>query len=380
MTLPKKLLRLLYFLCFFSIVIYWLFWPNMENGTEHFIQKHNSEGISEHMSSFPTVHMGAVTTGEKFADKSLQLIKNILLFTRASLHWYVFTTDASAEFMMNMTESWPDAFKKRLLIIKPTLGCSKWCDYIHDYHPSGSHLKECVFSGIENMNLTSHTNKLIFVDLDIFVVDDIINLWNFFPIFNDHHIMAMSRADLRYFMSNYSQYMFDKLYGANTGVILMFLSHIPGFNFEEKYIEASKDHTYYEKNPERPIRHIDDQNIMNAVFYKYPHKLLTLGCKWNYRGSMDHICSPGHPFHCNEANSQGVSLIHAYSDAFFPKSHYSGVYNCVLNLDMSRVEDTVQCIRKGIEYFKFQRNRSCQVQLNNLQPLELTLDKYYPLL
>ena len=335
----------------------------------------NSERIFRDKSV--TVHMGAVTYGEVYVNKTLHIIQTTLLLTEANLQWYVFTTDDSADIILNSTKEWPDYLKTRLTVIKPALHCLKWMNHVGSFHLGGIHIKQCVFSGIENMNLTKYTDKMIFVDLDIFVVDNIVLLWNHFHIFDDQHVMAMSRADLRYIKLKYSHYMYDRVYGANSGVILIHLGHLSGFNFEEKYIQYAKERKYYQNGETENIKMNDDQNVLNVLFYKHPYKLLTLGCKWNYRGSMDATCSPGNTFHCDEATSQGVSLIHAYSDTFFTRSHYAAVYNCTIALHLRRVEDTIKCMRKGIEYFKLKRNRSCPLHLINLKPLEIALNKRF---
>ena len=326
----------------------------------------------------PTIHIGAVSFGQKYAEIVLKNIQFSLLLTTANIQWYVFTIDNATDIIEAGIQSWPDNFKRRVSVVNIPLVCTKWKEHIKAKVLRGVALKPCVISDFENTVLKDHTDKFIFIDLDTFIMDDLMHLWNYFSIFTSDHIMSLARADFRYLLLKYSQYSYDQRYGINTGVILVNFKNMAGFDFEERYIGCSKEEIYFESNETRDIGKKDDQNILNVLFYKYPYKILPLGCNWNYRGSMDLECTAGSTKNCDEAISQGVSLIHTYSDTYLSNSHYSAVYKCSVDLDLNNVNETVRCLHAGIQTFKKGREKKCSLHVNNLGPLERALNRLYP--
>ena len=326
-----------------------------------------------------TVHMGAVSYGKKYGLAVLAAIKLILLLTDASLQWYVFTNDNTTEIITSGVNLWPDSFKNRLTVTEVPLHCNKWMVYFNNSYPlKGMALKQCVFTGIQYSFVRNYTDKLIFVDLDTYIFDDIIHLWNWFSLFTEDHIMALARADHRYLTLGYSQYTYDQRYGINSGVVLMHLKRMADFNFEDKYIHCSKLKHYYRNPHTKNINSKDDQNVLSLLFFKYPHMVLPLSCNWNYRPSMDATCDPGDTFNCDEAISQGVSIIHAYgSSHFFLRTNFVVVYNCTQTMNLYDVDETVRCLHAGITFYKNKRREKCQLHMNNLRPLETALKKHH---
>ena len=65
--------------------------------------------------------------------------------------------------------------------------------------------------------------------------------------------------------------------GLNSGVLLMNLTKMREFHFEERVFE------YYEEFKTRI--EIGDQDILNILFHFYPEKMFELPCNFNYRTS-----------------------------------------------------------------------------------------------
>ena len=394
-----QIVKLILCFCLFFLLISWrsnIFFKERITSFEdcqQYLQEHLGRSVSrnlsdQHQQDFQdateqplTVHMGAVSYGAEYAMLVIVTIKTILLLTDANLHWYVFTTDNATEIIMSDVTQWPESFRSRLMVSEVPLTCDKWHMYFNNKTRPlrGMAIKPCVLTGIEHSIVKDYTDKMIFIDLDTFIVDDIVHLWNRISMFTEDHIMSLDRADFRYIMLGYSKYSYDLRYGINSGVVLINLKHMAGFNFEDKYIECSKQKVYYTINETDSIYNKDDQNVLNVLFYKYPYKILPLSCNWNYRISMDHTCEPGHSKNCDESISQGVSLIHSYSGSrYFLKTDYAAVYNCTQMIDLDYVDDAVRCLHRGIASFKTNRVKVCLFQVNNLRPLETALKKHHP--
>ena len=317
-----------------------------------------------------TVHIATISYGTKYVNYSLRLMKNILLLSKASsIMWHVFTTDDSVRRMNHKISFWPLEYSKRICVKQASLVCDQWLMYhgVKAEELIGHKIKACMMYGWEYTSIKNFTDHIIYIDLDVIVIDDILNMWRLFDNFGTKHIMSLSRADYRYVHHPNFTETHDGLFGLNAGVIMIHLKHLSRVDFAERYLSCSKEDVYPDG-----IHNTDDQDVLNVYFSKYPDQILPLGCNWNYRLMME-WCSTLNIHACIEGQKQGLSLLHAARLILLTESHFTPVYNCVLDIDLRHTSNTMECLKEAVHQFKTARYNLCQKQEYFLRPVEIVL-------
>eukprot|EP00111_Clytia_hemisphaerica_P010414 TCONS_00030432-protein len=135
-------------------------------------------------------------------------------------------------------------------------------------------------------------DKVIAFDIDILILDDIQNLWDYFGNFSNDHLMALANEQqpVYYHLTNtYREESFDTIVGKpkphgkpglNGGVKL--------FNLES--MRTNKVYNSLLDNPSKLVNladkysfrgHLGDQDFYTLLSFEYPEWVLELPCSWN---------------------------------------------------------------------------------------------------
>ena len=300
-------------------------------------------------------------------------MKNILLLTDKSLQRYIFTTDNSTDQLIKAIASWPQAFQTRISVIPANLTCFRWLSEhgLTLQEIKWYRIKSCMLCSLPSTNIQGHNQKVIYVDLDVLLLDDISHLWNIFSDFKSMHVMSLGRAGLRYFFHpNFTVY--DGLYGLNAGVALVHLENLGKVNFEVNYVKTSQEEGRFDQEG---ISNTDDQDVLNAYFDHNAEKVLPFSCNWNYQMSMEK-CHFASIHGCPLANRRGVSLLHTTINTFFTQSDFTPIYQCFVNNNLYNITATIQCLKNAVEEFCILRSRTCGSQIEFIKPLKRILQRY----
>ncbi|KAI8505422.1 Glucoside xylosyltransferase 2 [Branchiostoma belcheri] len=92
--------------------------------------------------------------------------------------------------------------------------------------------------------------------------------------------------------------------GLNSGIMLMNLTRLRAFRFQDKIIPYYKEY--------KLKLTWGDQDLLNIFFHYYPERLLVFPCEWNYR--PDHCM---YMQNCKSAETHGVRMVHGCRRVFF---------------------------------------------------------------
>ncbi len=110
-------------------------------------------------------------------------------------------------------------------------------------------------------------DSLLYVDTDVLFTSDIKDVWSHFKRFNETHLAALSPEHEDPNMGWYNRFARHPYYGKlglNSGVMLMNLTRMRQFNFEDKIYPI---YTQYKNNIPW-----GDQCLLNILFHFYPGK------------------------------------------------------------------------------------------------------------
>jgi len=159
----------------------------------------------------------------------------------------------------------------------------------------------------------------IYLDSDILLMDNIVNLWSFFSKFNSAQVMGLAAVEFSYSRNVKIPHFGPPGVGLNAGVILMNLTRMRdmsggGFTGSVRWVY----------NIHRRQLTMADQDILNAIFGYSPWYLYELPCSWNYilwqcrempeawYGSN----MRGDKNMCPGAQTDGISLLHGNHASF----------------------------------------------------------------
>ncbi|XP_075527087.1 glucoside xylosyltransferase 2-like [Dermacentor variabilis] len=164
--------------------------------------------------------------------------------------------------------------------------------------------RPCASQRLFLLSLLPDVDVVIYVDVDVVFVSPIERLWQRFASMNSSHLAAMTPETEDYAVNNWyrgsARHPFYQPFGVNSGVMLMNLTRMRKFGWEEhlRILEQT-----YRQN----IRW-GDQDLLNIFFSMHRQRLLLFSCRWNYR--IDH-CMFG--THCTE---RPVALVHGSRNVF----------------------------------------------------------------
>lgn len=131
-------------------------------------------------------------------------------------------------------------------------------------------------------------SKVIVLDTDVTILNDISILWDLFQSFNKDQVLGLVENQSNWYLksSPYGRHPWPALgRGFNTGVILMDLQQLRAKKFNKLWENATK---YVLR--EISETSLADQDIINAVLKYNPKFVYAIDCTWNVQLS-DHALS-----------------------------------------------------------------------------------------
>jgi len=163
-------------------------------------------------------------------------------------------------------------------------------------------------------------DSLLYVDTDILFLSPVSETWQFFGKFNDSQIAALAPEHENENIGWYNRFARHPFYGqlgVNSGVMLMNLTRMRKFNWEQHVFPIFKEYK---------LRITwGDQDIINILFYYHPDKLHIMPCEYNYR--------PDHCMYmsiCNTSHT-GIKLIHGNRGYFHSNKQplFKAIYSAI---------------------------------------------------
>lgn len=163
--------------------------------------------------------------------------------------------------------------------------------------------------------LPDNIHKIITLDVDTLVLEDLGNLWNYF----EHHEklgngtssmsnkLIGSALEMDDVDSTEYKYFNDKIHiyppsGLNTGVLLLNLKLLREKSITGKYLLSVNDEPYK----------LADQDIINTFAYYHPKYIFLIDCKWNKRTGAH--C---HAKNDDEYHKRDTGILHGNGAAFY---------------------------------------------------------------
>lgn len=124
--------------------------------------------------------------------------------------------------------------------------------------------------------LPDYVERLLYLDTDTVVFEDLTDLWSHWEIMEEKNISFAGAQELAH--TTKSTYFQNKQHfvapsGINTGVLLMNLERMREMNLTGERLFAINDEPVY----------LADQDVLNTYWYYNPSDYLELPCRWNKR-------------------------------------------------------------------------------------------------
>ncbi|XP_075982491.1 glucoside xylosyltransferase 1 shams [Anticarsia gemmatalis] len=234
-------------------------------------------------------------------NESLNVVKSVLLFTRAPLHFVIFADDSLRPQFNDTMTKWRHLTNNQLdfelhKVSFPEEHADDWMNLF----------SKCAAQRLFIPKLLPHIDAMIYVDTDTLFLGPVQELWQFFSQFNTSHISAMSLEDDNPNVSWYPRFAkhpFYGKYGLNSGVMLMNLTRMRTFGWVDYVTPIMLKWKLYIP--------WGDQDIINIIFHYHERAVLVLSCRYNYRSDQ---CMYGDA--CSDATERGIFLLHGSRKAF----------------------------------------------------------------
>ncbi|MCL4143193.1 UNVERIFIED_CONTAM: hypothetical protein GTU68_049803, partial [Idotea baltica] len=166
-------------------------------------------------------------------------------------------------------------------------------------------------------SLLSEVDSLIYVDTDVVFLATLESLWSHMGRMNSSHMAGLSPEHEDAATGWYNRFAKHPYYGrlgeyfvayygrlgVNSGVMLMNLTRLRAFGWEEYLVPIEKE--FHAKLS------WGDQDIINIIFHYHPDKLYLFGCQFNYR--PDHCM---YTSTCKDVADTGVFALHGSRRTF----------------------------------------------------------------
>ncbi len=117
---------------------------------------------------------------------------------------------------------------------------------------------------------------------------------------------------------------YPKPRGLNTGVLLMNLTRMRKYGWEDKLLNI-----WFDAEKMQPRFTLTDQERINILLYFNPDLLFRLPCQFNYQGWFCNLKT------CKSASTNGIQLIHGSGDQFSWPWVFKNVYIAYKNVNMT---------------------------------------------
>ncbi|XP_058979119.1 glucoside xylosyltransferase 1 isoform X2 [Musca domestica] len=245
------------------------------------------------------------------------MIKSALLFNHYHdrLYFIIFAEDHLITSFSEKLGDWqtllPEEFGYQILPLQFPPNNSEWKTLF----------KPCAAQRLFLPSLLQSTESLLYVDTDIIFLSPVADVWNFFKKFNGSQIAALAPEHEDENIGWYNRFARHPYYGSlgvNSGVMLMNLTRMRVFKWEEHILPIHKEYK---------LRITwGDQDIINILFYYHPEKLYVLPCEYNYR--------PDHCMYMSVCPSpNGIKIFHGNRGYFHSSKQplFRAVFEAVEN-------------------------------------------------
>eukprot|EP01134_Creolimax_fragrantissima_P008433 CFRG8433T1 len=290
---------------------------------------------STHAETIPTesvsrdefVHVALVICGDTAYEHATTLIKSILYTTvHPLIHFHIHYNDDNRIKMKNFLQSTYHA--------QNHLGLQFTMYEIVEHSYWTNVFKPCASQRLFLQNSMPDLEKVIYFDIDIVVLLDIVNVWAEFKKFKPETLQALTVEHIRGKHDSFGWYNRharhpwygdkgdNEALGLNSGVILMDLNKMRQVRHQEEIVKLS------EKWSKAVVW--GDQCYLNIYYAKYPERVQILPCNYNFR--LD-FCQYGWLV-CDEVRTMGIAIIHGNRGAFHKDAWpYRSVYRAFKSIN-----------------------------------------------
>lgn len=179
---------------------------------------------------------------------------------------------------------------------------------LSDYHepilePYENTRFKCAIYKLFLYSMMPNIDKVLFIDVDTLILQNLTPLWMYFNLYPDKILMAaleVTNGTNGWYIQNNKQQYYPPS-GFNTGVMLL--------NLKLLRIQNITVNTFIETNHE-PIL-LADQDVFNSWAYFNQEKCQVIGCQWNKRGES---ACPDHSNYYYLIHDKGI--LHGNNGAF----------------------------------------------------------------
>ncbi|XP_043466323.1 LARGE xylosyl- and glucuronyltransferase 2-like isoform X4 [Leptopilina heterotoma] len=228
-----------------------------------------------------TIHIAMVCAGYNSTFNVVTTVKSIVFYRSVPLHFHFLVDEISKRTLKVLFDTWniPNVYHTYYKI-------ENWVhqvSWIPNKHYSGVY-------GLLKLVLPEiiHESKIIVLDADLTVLNDISLLWKRFNYFNENQLLGLVENQSNWYRKSvsYQNRPWPALNnGYNSGVMLMHLQSLRKKNFTHLWETVAKKVlvTLSETS-------LADQDIINSVIKEFPNIVYTIDCTWNIQLS-DHTLS-----------------------------------------------------------------------------------------
>ena len=280
--------------------------------------------------------------------------------------------DRSSTALETEIKTWPQGFKNRISVLPIELNCTElFISSLFQNQPkNGRRTKTCVFVTLVNSDvIKAHTEKVIFLDVDVFSFDNIATVWKVFSEFAERHVMATA-AGSRYL--RFEQYQHEEEHimrgnrGINSGIVLIHLEHLREQSSFTYDLVISSKLQYSGLNP------ANSQDLLVLYFTIHPQQHYPLSCDLHFQRGVERCNGRNNRFNCSEAETTGIVMYHALTDDKFSTGPFVAIMICFEQLNLSQLKTARQCFKSSIEHVK---NTQCPKGGKLLRNLESAVAK-----
>jgi len=242
-----------------------------------------------------------VSCGASRAKEALTSMRSAILSTAHRLSFHIFhqADDGNDVFFTRALEAWKEkGAKVEFSFYRPVIPEA----YSNLFAPCAC---QRLFL---HQALPETIDRVLYVDTDTIVLDDIANLWSEFNNFTSNTVAALvaeheASHEKGYYKDDaeHPYYNESGCHGINSGVVLLDIAklrHNP-WNADFERYRAQYKLQYH------------DQDLLNIYFADHPERLHLLSCEWNFR--TDHCYFQKQ--HCG-----GIRLLHGNRGVFYKKT------------------------------------------------------------
>ncbi|XP_031781618.1 LARGE xylosyl- and glucuronyltransferase 1 isoform X2 [Nasonia vitripennis] len=256
---------------------------------------HGELFVSNKAKDCSTIHIAIVCAGYNSTVTLVTTVKSILFYRTKPLHFHIMVDEIALKTLNVLFTTW-DIPHVAVSYYKAEEWIPKVA-WIPNKHYSGVYglLKLILPDAIRE-------SKIIVLDTDVTVLNDVTLLWELFNNFNQEQVLGLVENQSNWYIkpSLYSTRPWPALgRGFNSGVMLMDLQKLRAKSFAKLW-----EHTAAVVLKDILETSLADQDIINAVIKNNPKFVYTIDCIWNVQLS-DHALSEN----CY-SNADQLNIIH----------------------------------------------------------------------